>query len=127
MNIKHRSIGLQTGYLCYKYSRSSNNELMGEYIRPPDDVYWHFRRLKTQNQVGAEYISSEDGCLYRVNCERQICRIVNGREVATIDSLPNRLPAGAHVLTGVGWGFRMHISTFYQQVIARSGGKLNEK
>jgi hypothetical protein len=100
---------------------------MGEYIRPPDDVYWHFRRLKTQNQVGAEYISCEDGCLYRVNCERQICRIMNGREVATIDSLPNRLPAGAHVLTGVGWGFRMHISTFYQQVIARSGGKLNEK
>ena len=94
---------------------------MREYIRPPDDVYWHFRRLKTQNQVGAEYTSHEDGCLYRVNHERQICRVVDGLEVATIDSLPNHLPAGAHVLTGVGWGFHMHISTFYQQVIARSG------
>jgi hypothetical protein len=99
---------------------------MGEYIRPPDDVYWHFRRLKTQNQVGAEYISSEDGCLYRVNGERRICRVVDGGQVVTIDSLPTHLPAGAHVLTGVGWGFHMHISTFYQQVIARSGDKLKE-
>jgi hypothetical protein len=94
---------------------------MGEYIRPPDDVYWHFRRMKTQNQVGADYTSHEDGCLYRVNCERRICRVVDGCELETIDSLPNRLPAGAHVLTGVGWGFQMHISTFYQQVIAPSG------
>jgi len=79
--------------------------------------------MKTDEQVGAEYTSREDGCLYRVNPERRICRVVGGKEVATIDSLPNRLPAGAHVLTGVGWGFRMHISTFYQQVIARSGSK----
>ncbi len=99
---------------------------MGEYIRPPDDVYWHFRRLKTQNQVGAEYTSWEDGCLYRVDSERHICRVVDDREVVTIDSLPDRLPAGAHVLTGSGWGFHMHISTFYQQVIARSGNKLQE-
>ena len=93
---------------------------MGDYLRPPDDVYWHFRRLRTEKQVGAEYTSHEDGCLYRVNLQRQICRVVNGKEKVTIDSLPVRLPAGAHVLTGVGWGFHMHISTFYQQVIARS-------
>ena len=99
---------------------------MGDYIRPPDDVYWHFRRLKTQHQVGAEYTSCDDGCLYRVDNEHRICRVVDGREVATIDSLPVQLPAGAHVLTGVGWGFRMHISTFYQQVIARSGVKQQE-
>jgi hypothetical protein len=49
--------------------------------------------------------------------------VVDGIDEPTIDSLPARLPAGAHVLTGVGWGFRMHISTFYQQVIARSGLK----
>lgn len=77
--------------------------------------------MKTENQVGAEYISHEDGCLYRVNPMRRICRVVDGKEEDTIDSLPTRLPAGAHVLTGVGWGFHMHISTFYQQVIARSG------
>jgi hypothetical protein len=93
---------------------------MGECIRPPDDVYWHFRRLKADCQVGAEYTSHEDGFLYRVNAERRICRMVEGVEHPTIDSLPTRLPAGAHVLTGVGWGFRMHISTFYQQVIAPS-------
>ncbi len=95
---------------------------MGNYIRPPDDVYWHFRRLKIDFQVGAEYTSREDDCLYRVNPERRICRVIDGIERDTIDSLPARLPAGAHVLTGVGWGFRMHISTFYQQVIARSEG-----
>jgi hypothetical protein len=94
---------------------------MGDWIRPPDDVYWHFRRLKTMQQVGAQYTSHEDGCLYRVNSERRICLVVDGRDVETIDSLPARLPAGAHVLTGSGWGFHMHISTFYQQVIARSG------
>lgn len=96
---------------------------MGAYIRPPDDVYWRFRRLRTENQVGAEYTSREDGCLYRVNQARRICRVVDGREETTIDSLPARYPAGAHVLTGVGWGFHMHISNFYQQVIARSGAK----
>ena len=96
---------------------------MGSYLRPPDDVYWHFRRLKTKDQVGAEYISREDGCLYRVNQERKICRITDGQEEVTIDSLPSRLPAGAHVLTGVGWGFHMHISTFYQQIIAQSEKK----
>ena len=96
---------------------------MSDYLRPPDDVYWHFRRLKTADQAGAEYISLEDGYLYRVNAERCICRVVDGVEIPTIDSLPFRLPAGAHVLTGVGWGFHMHISTFYQQVIARSVSK----
>jgi hypothetical protein len=96
---------------------------MGDYIRPPDDVYWHFRRMRTENQIGAEYTSHEDGFLYRVNPARQICRVLDGREQVTIDSLPARLPAGAHVLTGVGWGFHMHISTFYQQVIARSDAK----
>jgi hypothetical protein len=96
---------------------------MNNYLRPPDDVYWHFRHMKSECQVGAEYASLEDGCLYRVNIERRICRVVDGVEQPTIDSLPNRLPAGAHVLTGVGWGFHMHISTFYQQVIARSDAK----
>ncbi len=99
---------------------------MNSYIRSPDDVYWHFRRLKTANQVGAEYTSWEDGCLYRVNLQRRICRVVDGFEQATIDSLPTRLPAGAHVLTGSGWGFHMHISTFYQQIIARSEDKSRE-
>ena len=97
--------------------------MMNSYIRPPDDVYWHFRRMKSANQEGAEYISWEDGCLYRVNPERRICRVVDGIEQPTIDSLPARLPAGAHVLTGSGWGFHMHISTFYQQIIARSESK----
>jgi hypothetical protein len=96
---------------------------MPSYLRPPDDVYWHFRRLKTAEQVGAEYTSWEDGCLYRVDADRCICRVVDGAELPTIDSLPASLPAGAHVLTGSGWGFHMHISTFYQQVIARSGLK----
>jgi hypothetical protein len=96
---------------------------MGATLRPPDDVYWHFRRMKTTDQVGAEYISHEDGYLYRVNPERRICRVVDSSEQATIDSLSARLPAGAHVLTGVGWGFHMHISTFYQQIIASSGVK----
>lgn len=96
---------------------------MGSYIRPPDDVYWYFRRLKTEKQVGAEYVSHEDGCLYRVLTDRRIYRVVDGCELPTIDSLPSRLPAGAHVLTGVGWGFRMHISTFYQQIIAPSEAK----
>ncbi|OGO27545.1 MAG: hypothetical protein A2136_06930 [Chloroflexi bacterium RBG_16_54_11] len=77
--------------------------------------------MKTDRQVGAEYTSREDGWLYWVNQERRICRVVDGCELPTIDSLPAWLPAGAHVLTGAGWGFRMHISTFYQQVIARSG------
>ncbi len=96
---------------------------MAECIRPPDDAYWHFRRLKADQQVGAEYTSREDGCLYRVNAARRICRMVDGCELETIDSLPARLPAGAHVLTGGGWGFHMHISMFYQQVIASSAVK----
>lgn len=99
---------------------------MSIYLRPPDDVYWHFRRMKTDSQVGAEYTSLEDGCLYRVTPDRRICRVVAGVEQPTIDSLPARLPAGAHVLTGSGWGFHMHISTFYQQVIARSAVKRHE-
>ncbi len=93
------------------------------YLRPPDDVYWHFRHMKTDSPVGAEYVSHEDGCLYRVSQDRRICRVVDGIEEVTIDSLPARLPAGAHVLTGSGWGFHMHISTFYQQIIARSDRK----
>ena len=96
---------------------------MTDYLRPPDDVYWHFRRMRSEKQVGAEYTSHEDGYMYRVNPERRICRVVNDAEQVTIDSLPTRLPAGAHVLTGVGWGFHMHISTFYQQGIARSDKK----
>jgi hypothetical protein len=100
---------------------------MSSYIRPPDDVYWHFRRLKTHEQVGAEYTSREDGTLYRVNQDRQICQVVDGIEYPSIDSLPLKLPAGAHVLTGSGWGFHMHISTFYQQVIARSSTPPPEK
>lgn len=96
---------------------------MPTYIRPPDDVYWHFKRLALRKQVGAEYTSWEDGCLYRVNGERRICRVVDGEELPTIDSLPLRQLAGARVMNGTGWGFRMHISTFYQQIIAPSEPK----
>ncbi len=96
---------------------------MHSYIRPPDDVYWHFKRLALRKQIGAEYTSWEDGYLYRVNTERRICRVVDGEELPTIDSLPLRQLAGARVMTGTGWGFRMHISTFYQQIIARTGGE----
>ncbi len=94
---------------------------MPAYIRPPDDVYWHFRRLSLAKQVGAECTSREDGYCYRVREDRSICRVVNGMEYETIDSLPLRLPAGAKVMTGVGWGLRLPISTFYQQIIASSG------
>ncbi len=96
---------------------------MSPAIRPPDDVYWHFRRLATDKQAGAECLSKEDGFLYRVRLDRSICRVVDGVEIETIDSLPLKLPAGAHVLTGVGWGFHMPIGVFYQQVI----GKTSEK
>lgn len=89
-------------------------------LRPPDDAYWHFRRLPFDRQVGAECWSKEDGCLYRVRADRRICRVVDGEEFETIDSLPLRLPAGARVMTGANWGFRMHISILYQQVIGRS-------
>jgi hypothetical protein len=99
---------------------------MADWLRPPDDAYWHFRRLKSAEQLGAEYFSHEDGYLYRVNSERRICRVVDGSEQETIDSLPVRLPAGAHVLTGSGWGFHMHISTFYRQVIAVSSVKIEK-
>lgn len=94
-------------------------------IRPPDDVYWHFRRLPANRQVGAECCSKEDGHLYRVRGDRVICRVVDGREEETIDSVPGRLPAGARVMTGANWGFPMHISTFYQQVIGISGAKVS--
>ena len=96
---------------------------MGDYLRPPDDVYWRFRRLPVDRQVGAECVSKEDGCCYRVRGDRVICRVVDGVEMETIDSIPARLPAGASILTGVHWGFRMPISTFYQQVIGRSGSE----
>jgi len=96
---------------------------MGSSIRPPDDVYWRFKRMPVGKQVGAECTSKEDGYLYRVRADRVICRVVEGMEVGTIDSIPLKLPAGAHVLTGVGWGFRMPIGLFYQEIIGRSGGK----
>ncbi len=66
-----------------------------------------------------ECSSKEDGCLYRVRADRVICRVVEGKMVETIDSLPLKLPAGAHVLTGGGWGFRMPIGVFYQQIIGK--------
>lgn len=90
---------------------------MHTYIRPPDDVYWHFRHLPDAKQIGAECLSKEDRFLYRVRPDRLICRVVDGVEQETIDSLPLKSVAGAQVLTGIRWGFRMHISTFYQQVI----------
>lgn len=96
---------------------------MGNYIRPPDDVYWHFKRMATDKQTGAELISKEDGYVYRVRNDRTICRVRDGSEEETIDSIPLKLPPGAHVLTGGGWGFRMPISTFYQQIIGPSGIK----
>ena len=96
---------------------------MDTFIRPPDDVYWHFRRLPLHQQVGAECTSKEDGCLYRLRHDRVICRVGEGIEQETIDSIPFKLPTGAKVMTGVGWGFRMHIGTFYQQVIGPSGAK----
>jgi hypothetical protein len=96
---------------------------MGDYLRPPDDVYWRFRRMPVDKQVGAECTSWEDGCAYRVRNDRVICRIVDGLEVETIDSVPLKLPAGARVMTGGGWGFHMPIATFYQQIIGRSGTK----
>ena len=96
---------------------------MVDYLRPPDDVYWHFRRLPPSRQVGAECKSWEDGCLYRVSQSRVICKVIEGVEEETIDSLPLKPPAGARVMTGGGWGFQMPISTFYQQVIGRSGAE----
>jgi hypothetical protein len=99
-------------------------EYMKIYIRPPDDVYWYFRRLSRAQQVGgAECLSKEDGCLYRLRADRRICRVVEGIEQETIDSIPLCTPAGARVMTGVGWGFHMHISTFYQQIIAHPANK----
>ena len=94
---------------------------MSRYIRPPDDVYWHFRRLPSDEQVGAEWTSVEDGLRYYVRGDRRICQIGIGEEAETIDSIPSRLPAGAQVLTGVRWGFHMPISVFYQRVIGPSG------
>jgi hypothetical protein len=96
---------------------------MDDYIRPPDDVYWYFRRLPVQRQVGAERLSKGDGYLYRVRSDRLICRLVAGREMETIDSIPLKLPAAAKVMTGVGWGFHMPISVLYQQVIGPSGNQ----
>ena len=92
---------------------------MSNTIRPPDDVYWHFRRMPVDRQVGAECTSKEDGCLYRVRADRLVCRVVDGVEIGTIDSIPLKLPAGAHVLTGGGWGFKMPIGMFYQQIIGK--------
>ena len=93
---------------------------MNDFIRPPDDVYWHFRRLPIKSQIGAEYQSREDGHVYRVRADRVICRVVDNQEHETIDSIPLKLPPAAKVLTGAGWGFRMPISLFYQQVIGKS-------
>lgn len=100
---------------------------MGDYLRPPDDVYWRFRRLPLDKQVGAECTSWEDGCTYRVRGDRVICRVVDGAEVETIDSIPLKPPAGARIMTGVRWGFRLPISTFYQQIIGRSGMEPGDK
>ena len=107
--------------------QSKNNPSMGDYLRPPDDVYWHFRRLPANKQVGAECTSWEDGCIYRLRNDRVICRVVDGVELETIDSIPFKPPAGAQIMTGVRWGFHMHISTFYQQIIARTDSKYNDK
>jgi hypothetical protein len=96
---------------------------MGVTIRPPDDVYWRFRRMPLDKQVGAECLSKEDGCLYRVRPDRSICRVVEGVEQDTIDSLPLKPPLAARIMTGANWGFHLHISTFYQQVIGPSGAK----
>ena len=96
---------------------------MATCIRPPDDVYWRFRRLPQRRQIGAECTSKEDGYLYRVRGDRVICRVVEGIEHETIDSIPFKLPTGAKVMTGVGWGFHMPIGAFYQQVIGPSGAK----
>jgi len=77
--------------------------------------------MPVDKQVGAECTSKEDGCRYRVREDRVICRIEEGVEIGTIDSIPLKLPAGAHVLTGGGWGFKMPIGTFYQLIIGRRG------
>jgi hypothetical protein len=77
--------------------------------------------MPADRQIGAECVSNEDGYLYRIRNDRAICRVVDGSEEETIDSIPLKLPAGAHVLTGSGWGFRMPISIFYQQIIGPSG------
>jgi hypothetical protein len=98
---------------------------MSASIRPPDDVYWRFRRMAASRQIGAECTSKEDGYLYRVRNDRIICRVVDGIEEETIDSIPLRLPAGAQVMTGVKWGLRLPIATFYQQIIGPSGTKSN--
>jgi hypothetical protein len=100
---------------------------MNKAIRPPDDVYWRFKRMPVSKQVEAECTSKEDGYLYRVRADRVICRVVEGAEFETIDSIPLKLPAGAHVLTGVGWGFKMPIATFYQEIIGRSGEKMGSE
>ena len=96
---------------------------MSQTIRPPDDVYWHFRRLPVCQQVGAECRSHEDGYCYRVREDRTICRLVEGKEKETIDSIPLKLPAGARIMTGANWGFHMPISSFYQRIIGLSGAK----
>ncbi len=75
--------------------------------------------MPVNRQVGAECTSKEDGCLYRVRADRLVCRVVEGMEIGTIDSIPLKLPAGAHVLTGGGWGFKMPIGMFYQQIIGK--------
>jgi hypothetical protein len=75
--------------------------------------------MPVDKQVGAECASREDGYLYRVRKDRLICRVVDGVEIGTIDSIPLKLPAGAHVLTGGGWGFKMPIGMFYQQIIGK--------
>ncbi len=79
--------------------------------------------MPSGRQVGAECTSKEDGFLYRVRSDRAICRVVGGVELETIDSLPLRLPAGAHVLTGANWGFHMPIGVFYQQIIGKNSEK----
>jgi hypothetical protein len=100
---------------------------MADTIRPPDDVYWYYRRLASQRQVGAECTSKEDGCRYRVREDRVICRVYADRMEETIDSIPLKLPAGAKVMTGAGWGFQMSISVYYQSVIGPSNTRAGKR
>ena len=98
---------------CRAYHGAASDDPAKQQCASAQDGCWH----------GAECTSKEDGYLYRVRADRVICRVVEGMEVGTIDSIPLKLPAGAHVLTGVNWGFRMPIGLFYQEIIGRSGGK----
>jgi hypothetical protein len=112
-----------SGVICQKPGESISCLILPRIRASRKDVYWHFRRLALDRQTGAECISKEDGYLYRVREDRTICRVLDGMEEETIDSIPLKLPAGAQIMTGMRWGFRMPISAFYQQIIGPSGVK----